>query len=142
MNLVLTGEPPDVAITARDADALVHFYGQVLRLPLNKMLDWPNHHAKVWFFSVGKGHLKIVHFDDVPTLANPSGGNRAASGFRYVTIHVSDVDEALRGIEEAGGRVQRAPQTHGDSRVAFLEDPEGNTIELVARSIVNSPGRR
>jgi catechol 2,3-dioxygenase-like lactoylglutathione lyase family enzyme len=133
MPVRLIGVGADIGITARDPQRLAAFYQDFLGLPLAQHLEWPENGAQVWFFAVGDGHLKVLGFDRVPEAANPPGGNQAATGFRYVALLVEALDEALKGLEDAGGRMQRAPARHGGSYVAFIEDPEGNTIELVER---------
>ncbi|MBW8824818.1 MAG: VOC family protein [Acidobacteria bacterium] len=133
MPIALTGEGADVGITARDPARLAAFYRDFLGLPLAKELSWPDQGAQVWFFAIGDGHLKILGFDHPPTAANPAGGNRTATGFRYVAIAVERIDDGLAGLEEAGGAVAVPPATHGASRVVFITDPEGNSIELIER---------
>jgi len=127
----LTGEGADIGITARDPDPMVRFYRDFLGLRLAKELHWPEVGARVWFFAIGDGHLKILAFREAPREANPPGGNLGATGYRYLAIRVADVHEVLVGLEDAGGRVQRPVADHGGSRVVFVEDPEGNTIEFV-----------
>jgi catechol 2,3-dioxygenase-like lactoylglutathione lyase family enzyme len=127
----LSGTGADIGITARDPEAMIRFYRDFLGLPLAKVLKWPDYGSEVWFFAVGDGHVKILVFDQVPAASNPPGGNRAATGYRYLAIRVADVHEVLVGLEEAGGRVQVPIADHGSSRVVFVEDPDGNPIEFV-----------
>jgi catechol 2,3-dioxygenase-like lactoylglutathione lyase family enzyme len=129
----LSGRGADVGITVRDPGPMVAFYGDFLGLPLAKKLDWPAVGAQVWFYAIGDGHLKLLAFTDPPGPSNPPGGNRGATGYRYLALEVDDVAAVLDGLEGAGGRVQRPVAEHGDSRVVFVEDPEGNTIEFVQR---------
>ncbi len=123
----------DVSITARNAPDLVSFYEDVLGLPLAKRLDWPDHGATVWFFAIGDGHLKVLGLDHPPAAANPPGGNRAATGYRYIAIQVEDVQAVLAAIEGTAARADGPVRRHGDSTVVFVSDPEGNTIEFVQR---------
>jgi catechol 2,3-dioxygenase-like lactoylglutathione lyase family enzyme len=139
MGITMTGHGADIGITARDPEGLVGFYGGFLGLHLSDYREWPESAARVWFFAVGDGHLKILAFDDAPQAVNPPGGNRGASGYRYIALHVEDVSEVLTGLETAGGRLQSPVADHGQSRVVFVEDPEGNTIEFVQRH--DSPGQ-
>lgn len=121
----------DVGITARDPQPLLRFYGEFLGMPLVKHLEHPDAGAHVWFFAVGNGHLKILGFDRLPEAVNPPGGNREATGYRYLAIKVASLDPILAGLEEAGGSIQRPVAEHGASRVVFVGDPEGNCIEFV-----------
>ena len=134
MAVRLVDQSLDVGITARDPEQLVAFYRDFLGLPLAEERHWPAQGAHVWFFTVGGGHLKVLGFDRMPAAANPPGDNYSATGFRYIALFVEDVREAIVGLEEAGGRVQRPPVQLATSLVAFIEDPEGNCIELVQRT--------
>ncbi len=134
MTLGLTGAGVDIGITVRDPDRMVPFYRDFLGLPLARHVSWPGSGAQVWFFAVGNGHVKLLAFSDTPGAANPAGGNADATGYRYMAIMVDDVERALVGLDQAGGRIQRPVATHGPSTVVFVEDPEGNCIELVERS--------
>jgi lactoylglutathione lyase len=59
------------------------------------------------------------------------GGER----FGHFAFEVEDIDAVLPAIEVLGGRVTRPPYLlEGDGpRLAFIEDPDGNAIELIQR---------
>jgi catechol 2,3-dioxygenase-like lactoylglutathione lyase family enzyme len=122
-----------VGIVARDADRLVAFYRDFLGLPLDHEVDAPDG-AHLWFFQVGTGEVKIVRPAATPDAANPSGGIRGATGIRYFTIRVADLDPVVNGIDAAGGRLSGGRVIEfGGSRLAICYDPEGNTVELAER---------
>tara|TARA_R110002096_G_scaffold29704_2_gene89369 strand:- start:7627 stop:8310 length:684 start_codon:yes stop_codon:yes gene_type:complete len=55
--------------------------------------------------------------------------------FRYLTVQIFDADEACNAIVARGGRLGRAPVSHGDvARYGFVCDPDGNWIEISARA--------
>ena len=134
MALRLVDQTLDVGITARDPERLVAFYRDFLGFPLTDERHFPSPGAHTWTFAVGVGHIKLAAFDKVPAAANPRGGNTSATGIRYMALYIEDVREAIVGVEEAGGRIQMPPTKYGDSLVAFIEDPEGNCIELLQRA--------
>ena len=135
MALKMVDQALDVGLTARDPEKLVAFYRDFLGFPLSDERHFPAQGAHTWSFAVGvSGHLKVAGFDKVPAAANPPGGNYSATGIRYLALIVEDVHEAIVGVEDAGGRIQRPPTPYGTSLVAFIEDPEGNTIELLQRN--------
>ncbi len=56
-------------------------------------------------------------------------------GFRYLTMQVFDADQACESIVARGGRLARAPFGVGDiARIGFVQDPDGNWIEISART--------
>ena len=55
--------------------------------------------------------------------------------FRYLTVQIFDADESCNDIVARGGRLGRAPVSHGDvARYGFVCDPDGNWIEISART--------
>ncbi len=58
-----------------------------------------------------------------------------APNFRYLTVQIFDADEACAGIVARGGRLARAPVNFADvARYGFVSDPDGNWLELSART--------
>ena len=50
----------------------------------------------------------------------------------HVAVSVEDVDAAFEEIENHGVRSEPALQSATGSRTAFIEDPDGHVVELVA----------
>jgi catechol 2,3-dioxygenase-like lactoylglutathione lyase family enzyme len=130
---LLAGTGVDVGITARDPAKLVRFYGEFLGLELRRERETPAVASHVWFFACGDSNVKVYSRATTPAAANPPGGHTAATGLRYLAFHVESLDDALDGLEAAGGTLVVPPTIHDDVRVAFIDDPEGNSIELVER---------
>jgi catechol 2,3-dioxygenase-like lactoylglutathione lyase family enzyme len=65
---------------------------------------------------------------------------RQASGWRYITLQVADIDAVHGELRSKGVREGLAPITLGDvARISMILDPDGNWIELSRRaSIVGS----
>lgn len=70
-------------------------------------------------FEDGTGHV-IGHF--MPDL--PVAGEAGVVPY----IYVQDIDDALRKVRGAGGRISREPYPEGDLWVAMTADPAGNAI--------------
>lgn len=114
-----------VRLAVRDPDAFHRFYE--LALGLERCGDRA--------YRCGNS---VLMFD-----ADPDAGAEAelqASGLRYLTIQVRDVDrEHARALAE-GGREGRAPLTLGKTaRISFVRDPDGNWIELSQRASLTGP---
>jgi len=57
------------------------------------------------------------------------------TNFRYLTVQVFDADQACNDIVKRGGTLGRAPVSFGDiARYGFVCDPDGNWIEMSART--------
>ena len=67
----------------------------------------------------------------------PKPGERAEpfyalGGLRYLTLYVDDLDGIVERAMTRGGRVVHGPTDLGPgTRIAVLEDPDGNPIEVV-----------
>jgi lactoylglutathione lyase len=77
--------------------------------------------------------------DTLLTVAEGPGGHDAddvvGPGFRYLTIQVFDTDAEMAAIVARGGRIARDPISFaGVARFGFVADPDGNWIEISART--------
>lgn len=56
------------------------------------------------------------------------------TGYGHIALEVDDVYQACDDISARGGKITRAPgpMKHGDSILAFVEDPDGYKIELLS----------
>lgn len=56
-------------------------------------------------------------------------------GYRYLTVQIFDADRAMQGIVARGGRLAREAISFGNvARFGFVKDPDGNWIEISART--------
>lgn len=56
-------------------------------------------------------------------------------GYRYLTVQVFDADQSMRDIFARGGRIAREAISFKDvARYGFVKDPDGNWIEMSART--------
>jgi predicted enzyme related to lactoylglutathione lyase len=75
--------------------------------------------------------VKLLQFKEAPTAANPPG-EVTATGYRYMSLFVSNLDDLVAGVVQFGGTVALpVTEFQPGSRFAFVEDPEGNRIELL-----------
>jgi lactoylglutathione lyase len=77
--------------------------------------------------------------DSVVFLVEGPGGTDmddfAAPGFRYITFQVFDADHEMAEVADRGGRIVReALNFAGVARYGFVADPDGNWIEISART--------
>lgn len=71
-------------------------------------------------------------YGDLPHLGY---GDLIGPGFRYLTVQVFDADVEMSGIVARGGRIVRdAVSFAGVARFGFVSDPDGNWIEISART--------
>ena len=114
-----------------DLPTSIAFYTQVLGMTLLRQKDYPEGRFTLAFLGYGdeKLHtaLELTHNWDTSeyTLGN---------GFGHLAIEVDDVYAATDHIRENGGRILReaGPMNAGNTIVAFVQDPDGYEIELLA----------
>jgi len=123
-----------VGIVPRDVERSLRFYRDTLGLTYKgrrQALEGRFLHL----FDCDGGTLKLLEPAEEgsgPKDVSPPGFYHEASGFRWVTMDVDDLDEMVSRC--AGAPVQLpACEFLPGIRVAIIEDPDGNAIELVER---------
>jgi glyoxylase I family protein len=124
----------DLGIITRNPQAMLEFYRDLLGLPIEGTIDMPGggvmHRLKA-----GDSIVKIVDAAPPPKADAIPGGLRAATGYRYWTIHVTNLDEALTAIARAGCRIPvPAKEIRKGVTIAMVEDPDGNWVEILQNS--------
>ena len=114
-----------------DLDRSIQFYTEVLGMSLLRRRDFPNGRftlAFVGYQAESEGSvIELTHNWDVGTYEH---GN----AFGHIAIQVDDVYEACDKIRRKGGEVTRdaGPMQGTNSILAFVKDPDGYSIELLA----------
>jgi catechol 2,3-dioxygenase-like lactoylglutathione lyase family enzyme len=82
----------------------------------------------------GDSMIKLVCFNETPEARPPKGGIDGATGYRYWTMQVNNLDEIMRDCEAAGVKVA-VPVTElaAGVRIGIVRDPDGNLVEFVQR---------
>jgi glyoxylase I family protein len=131
MSVALTKDSIDLGIVITDADAALAFYRDLLGLELVGEMPMPRG-GTMYRLMCGTSMIKLVkHGTPPPDVAVP-GGIPAATGLRYFTISVSNIEEMTDACAAAGYtiiwtvRVLRPGIT-----VSMVEDPEGNWVEFL-----------
>lgn len=131
MPLELTGQPFEVGVVVQDREKGLRFYRDLLGLPVVRTMELPD--GILDFLRVHEDcNLKVRSFTAPRTTLGTPGLPGEATGYRYVTFRVSNLDAALADIRAAGHAVLREPyEGRPGIRVAFVADPEGNAVEIV-----------
>ena len=105
-----------VSVTSNNPERLVEFYTDVMQF------------KKIGEREVAAGETLIF-------VKEGEGGTNTSTfvgtGFRYLTLHVTDADSALQEINDRGGKISMEPIDYGSiARLGFVTDPDGNWIEV------------
>lgn len=115
-----------------DLERSLEFYTGVLGMRLLRRKDYPD--GKFTLAFVGyqdeseAAALELTHNWDTPKYD-------LGDGYGHIAIEVEDAYDACARIKEKGGNVTReaGPMKHGQTVIAFVEDPDGYKIELIQR---------
>lgn len=118
-------------LRVRDLEASLKFYCEILGMKLLRKHEFPA--AKFTLAFVGYGDekdstvLELTHNWEVESYEH---GN----AYGHIAIGVDDVYAACGRIRELGGNVVRdaGPMKGGTTVLAFVEDPDGYKVELLA----------
>ena len=80
----------------------------------------------------GDSLIKLVHHAKTPSAKAPPGGINGATGIRYWTMRVDNLEEIAKAVDEAGCPVAiPVTEFRPGVRVLMVEDPDGNWVEFV-----------
>lgn len=131
MTAQLTKDSLDIGIVTTNIDQCLPFYRDVLGLPYSGSAPIPG--GVVHRLACGTSSLKLVVTDRPPRATAAPGGLGGATGYRYCTLSVANLDDVLAACEAGGHRVRFGPtELPGGARIAMVEDPDGNWVELLS----------
>lgn len=114
-----------------DLDRSLAFYCDVLGMKLLRRRDFEQGRFTLAFVGYGEESdatvLELTHNWDVDSY-------EMGDAYGHIAIGVDDVYAACETVRERGGRVVReaGPMKGGTTVLAFVEDPDGYKIELLA----------
>ncbi|MEE4252013.1 MAG: lactoylglutathione lyase [Alcanivoracaceae bacterium] len=111
-------------------DRSIAFYTEVLGMRLLRRMDYPEGRFTLAFVSYQDesegAAIELTHNWDTQQYD-------LGNGYGHVALAVEDVYAACDRIREKGGKITRepGPMKHGNTILAFVEDPDGYKIELL-----------
>ena len=114
-----------------DLDRSIAFYTEVLGMTLLRRKDYPEGQFTLAFVGYGdEAHNSVIELTHNWGVSGYELGN----GYGHIALEVDDVYKACEDIRARGGKITREPgqMKHGNSILAFVEDPDGYKIELLS----------
>jgi len=118
-------------IRVGDLEKSINFYTEILGMKLLRQKDYPDGKFSLAFVGYGNEQDNSV----IELTYNWDTDNYdLGSGFGHLAIEVDDVYAAAEKIRDQGGKIIRepGPMNAGTTIIAFVEDPDGYQIELLA----------
>lgn len=119
-------------LRVRDLEKSLDFYTKVLGMRLLRKKDFPE--GKFTLAFVGYGEESDSTVIELTYNWDKHQYN-LGDAYGHIAIEVNDVYQMCETIRERGGKVVReaGPMKHGQTVLAFVEDPDGYKIELLGK---------
>ena len=131
MAITIVKDAIDIGLITGNLDAMTAFYCDTLGLEVEAVLDMPNG-SQMTRLICGTTIVKLVTHTRTPEAKNPPGGIAGATGIRYFTITIDDLETAVAECRDAGYTVALGPlESRPGVNIAMIEDPDGNWVELL-----------
>jgi lactoylglutathione lyase len=123
-------------LRVEDLDRSLLFYTEVLGMDLLRRKDYPSGRFTLAFVGYGDESdttvLELTHNWD-------TSHYELGSAYGHIALGVDDIYTTCAAIAAKGGKVVRepGPMKHGNTVIAFVEDPDGYKVELIQ---ISAPG--
>lgn len=134
MGAQLTKDSIDLGIIVQDGDKALAFYRDTLGF--EHQADTPMPGGGIMRrLMCGTSMIKVVTLDREPPAKAAPGGIQGATGYRYFTISVSNVQELADSCASKGYKVVvPVRELRPGVTIAIVEDPDGNWVEFLQTS--------
>jgi glyoxylase I family protein len=131
MTAELTKDSIDIGIVITDIEKSIAFYHDLLGFEQAGELAMPGG-GTMYRLMCGTSAIKLILPGHMPPAVAPPGGIQGATGYRYCTISVSNIEELVTKCIAAGHPVP-VPVTllRPGISIAIVADPDGNWVEFV-----------
>lgn len=114
-----------------DLDQSLNFYTKLLGMKLLRKKDYPEGRFTLAFVGYGdESEQAVIEL----TWNWDTDSYELGTGYGHIAISVDDVYKACEKIRQLGGKIVReaGPMKGGTTVLAFVEDPDGYKVELLA----------
>lgn len=131
MGVALSKDSIDLGIIVEDEERALHFYRDTLGFDYQGAMTMGDG-SVMHRLMCGTSLIKVRQLKPAPAAKSAPGGVGAATGYRYWTISVSNLDALTKQCADAGYKVTVEPrEIRPGVRIAMVEDPDGNWVEFL-----------
>jgi catechol 2,3-dioxygenase-like lactoylglutathione lyase family enzyme len=122
-----------ICLYTQQPEAMLDFYRKKLDLPLQFSMQNDSGEEFGWY--VALGNVTFIEIFDAPKAAKQWGGSvpdlSVTGRVRHFCIQVEDLGAEQQRLAKRGVEVARIKTGMDGSRQGWIEDPDGNAIELM-----------
>jgi catechol 2,3-dioxygenase-like lactoylglutathione lyase family enzyme len=134
LGVQLTKDSIDLGIIVSDSAKALAFYRDTLGFEHTADTPMPGG-GTMHRLMCGTSLIKVITLDPAPPAKAVPGGIRAATGYRYFTISVSNIAEVAAACASGGYNVvMPVRELRPGVTIAIVEDPDGNWVEFLQAS--------
>ena len=125
-------------VRVSDLNESLRFYIDVLGMKLLRRKDYSSGRFTLAFVGYGEESdntvIELTHNWDIDHY-------EIGEGYGHIAVGVENIYSTCKTIKQAGCRVIRepGPMKHGNTIIAFIQDPDGYKIELIEISSSDNP---
>lgn len=130
MPLNIVKDSIDIGIVTADVEPMLKFYRDTLGLEYEA--EMPMGTGKMVRLKAGTTVVKLVCHNKTPEARPAPGGLAGATGYRYWTLSVDNIEAATDECAAAGYKVAvPVTEIRPGVQISMIEDPDGNWVELL-----------
>jgi catechol 2,3-dioxygenase-like lactoylglutathione lyase family enzyme len=134
MSAELSKDSIDLGIVTTEPDRALAFYRDTLGFKYEGEMPMPGG-GKMHRLLCGTSLIKIVTHARPPAARAAPGGIGGATGYRYWTISVRNLEPLVERCSAGGYKIAVRPtEIRPGIRIAIVEDPDGNWVEFLQTS--------
>jgi catechol 2,3-dioxygenase-like lactoylglutathione lyase family enzyme len=131
MTIELATNTLDLGIVTNKGEVMLAFYRDLLGLPVVADMQLPDGN-RLYKLQCGDAVIKLLVLATPAPNENCRGGYHAATGFRYCCLTIRNLHEVVARCREVGHKIAVDVMTlRPGTLVAMIEDPDGNSLELM-----------
>lgn len=131
MALNLSKDSIDLGIVTTEPEKMLAFYRDTIGFEMKGEMPMSGG-GRMYRLLCGSSLIKIVVNGRPPAAKPVPGGIPAATGYRYFTLSVGNLDEVVAGCSEAGYKIcVPKKEIRPGVSIAMVEDPDGNWVEFL-----------
>lgn len=137
--------PIEIGLAVSDVVKMGQFYQDVLDCTEDRRTDIPadlsgplgiagQGYLCVWLATPNNERIKLMAPTTPPTPNQTGDFFTSRTGFAFLTFYCRDLAPTLANAQSLGATLRSAPELAApeqEMKICFLQDPEGNIIELV-----------